>query len=320
MGGVEGQGDIMKRIILAGVLLISAHFSFAEDVPLITNESLKKYDIVPGVVREKPAQVKSAPDGNGTVPDTSTSANLPLAVGKFTEWRGGEEFGREMAKQWTDGYYPVIVEGRNHQGRSEFRAVVKPFPKRVWWFYWWYDQLQSSYEEHREKLTAEGFSEIHLQVFTGQEGMRKYQTCWIKYGSAARAGYDGNGTTHDTSTQFKNNGNGTVTDIVTQFMWQQIDDGIERNWDQATSYCENLNLGGHGGWRLPTTEELKTIIDTTRQKPSIDTTYFPNTKSADYWTCATNGKVMSNAWVIGFHNGNMTSDFKTNNYYVRCVR
>lgn len=182
----------MKIIIWAGVLLISAHLAFAEDVPLITNESLKKYDNVPGVMREKPAQVQSAPDRNETEPDTST--------------------------------------------------------------------------------------------------------------------------------QFKNHGNGTVTDNVTQFMWQQIDDGVKRNWAHATSYCENLKLGGHGGWRLPTTEEFKTIIDTTRQNPSIDTTYFPSTKSADYWTCATDGKVRTNAWVIGFYNGRMTSDFKTNNYYVRCVR
>jgi len=114
---------------------------------------------------------------------TSTLAGLPPAEGAFTQWRGGNEFGREIDKYWKDGYYPAIVEGRNHEGRSEFRAVVQPFPKRVWWFYWWYDQLGSSYEEHRKKLTAEGFKEIYLQVFTDREGMRKYQTCWIKYGS-----------------------------------------------------------------------------------------------------------------------------------------
>jgi hypothetical protein len=123
-----------------------------------------------------------------------------------------------------------------------------------------------------------------------------------------------------TSTQFKSNGNGTVTDTVTQFMWQQTDDGIERNWAEATSYCEKLNLGRHGGWRLPTTEEFKTIIDSERENPAIDQTYFPSTKSAYYWTCATNGKDKSNAWVIGFQNGHMTSDYKTNKYYVRCVR
>jgi hypothetical protein len=103
--------------------------------------------------------------------------------GIFTPWRVGKEFGREMDQNWKDGFYPAIVEGRNHEGRSEFRAVLRLFPKRVWWFYWWYDQRGSSYEEHRNKMTAEGFKEIHVQVFTDREGVRKYQTCWIKYGS-----------------------------------------------------------------------------------------------------------------------------------------
>lgn len=253
----------------------------------------------------------------GTPPGESTTllADLPPVEGVFSQWKGADEFGREIDNYWKDGYYPSIVEGRNFNGQSQFRAVVQPFPKTAWWFYWWYDQVRSSYEEHRQKLIAEGFKEIHVQVFTDHDGMRKYQTCWIKLPAP-----DKTGTVFDTSTQFKINKNGTVTDTVTQFMWQQVDDGIERNWAQATSYCENLNLGEHGGWRLPTTEQLKTIIDTTRENPSIDTTYFPNAKSACYWSCAMDGKVRSNAWVIDFHNGYMTSDFKTNKYYVRCVR
>jgi len=32
-------------------------------------------------------------------------------------------------------------------------------------------------------MTAEGFKEIHVQAFRDHEGMKRYQTCWIKYGS-----------------------------------------------------------------------------------------------------------------------------------------
>lgn len=169
------------------------------------------------------------------------------------------------------------------------------------------------------------FSQLALAEdvpFITNESLKKYEQPQAQREEPAKdhSASDGDETAPDATSQFKNNRNGTVTDIVTQFMWQQLDDGIERNWAEATSYCENLNLGGHGGWRLPTTEEFKTIIDGARQNPSIDTTYFPNTKSAYYWTCATNGKVRSNAWVIGFQNGRMTSDFKTNKYFVRCMR
>jgi len=99
-----------------------------------------------------------------------------------------EAFGREMDKYWKKSYYPAKIEGRNFEGRSEFRAVLQPFPKRVWWFYWWYDQSVSNYEEHRKKLSSEGFKEIHVQEFIDHEGIRRYQTCWIKYGYSANNG------------------------------------------------------------------------------------------------------------------------------------
>ena len=111
------------------------------------------------------------------------SAESAPTENRFTAWREAVEFGREMDLYWKDGYYPAVVEGRNHDGRSEFRAALEPFPKKVWWFYWWYDQQRPSYEEHRKKLTSDGFKEIHVQEFTDRDGMRKYQTCWIKYGS-----------------------------------------------------------------------------------------------------------------------------------------
>lgn len=112
-----------------------------------------------------------------------TSSGLVVQEGVFTSWREGGEFGKEMDKYWKDGYYPATVEGRNYAGQSQFRALLQAFPKRVWWFYWWYGQARSSYEEHKKRMTAEGFKEINLQVFTDSDGSQKYQTCWIKYGS-----------------------------------------------------------------------------------------------------------------------------------------
>jgi len=65
---------------------------------------------------------------------------------------------------------------------NEYRALVQPFPKKGFWFSWWYGQLRSQYEEHRKRMTADGYREISLQIFTDRDGMKRYQTCWIKTG------------------------------------------------------------------------------------------------------------------------------------------
>ena len=102
--------------------------------------------------------------------------------GLLTSWKDAGEFEKEMTEFWKREYYPASVEGRTAGGGSQFRAWVLPFPKKVWWFNWWYNQSASQYEERGKKMIADGFKEIHVQVFTDAQGVRKYQTCWIKYG------------------------------------------------------------------------------------------------------------------------------------------
>ena len=109
-------------------------------------------------------------------------ADLPPSPGSFSPWREEKAFAAEMDRLWKDGYYPSIVEGRAGVSTNEYRAVMQPFPKKVFWFYWWYGQLRSQYEEHRQRMTSEGFREISLQSFTDLDGMRRYQACWLKYG------------------------------------------------------------------------------------------------------------------------------------------
>lgn len=61
--------------------------------------------------------------------------------------------------------------------------------------------------------------------------------------------------------RYKDNGDGTITDSATGLMWQQSDDGIARDWEEALNYSENLSLAGYDDWKLPNAKELHSIVD-----------------------------------------------------------
>ena len=53
----------------------------------------------------------------------------------------------------------------------------------------------------------------------------------------------------------------TVTDLNSRLIWQRTDDGVQRTWANAVTYCEALALGGFSDWRLPSRHELVSIAD-----------------------------------------------------------
>ena len=42
--------------------------------------------------------------------------------------------------------------------------------------------------------------------------------------------------------------------------WQQSDDGNKYTWTAANTYCQDLELGGHSDWVLPSLEELESLV------------------------------------------------------------
>jgi hypothetical protein len=119
------------------------------------------------------------------------------------------------------------------------------------------------------------------------------------------------------------NGDGTVTDEDTGLMWQQAT-GEEINWEDALLYCESLvlGLGEYDDWRLPTIEELRSIVEYSTASPAIDINYFSVPESSLYWSSTTYAYFPSGAWAIDFINGWAHGNTKTRrtNYYARAVR
>jgi hypothetical protein len=94
------------------------------------------------------------------------------------------------------------------------------------------------------------------------------------------------------SNDFKANGDGTVTDRASGLMWQQVDDGIVRHWQNALKYCAALSLGGRTDWRLPNAKELQGIVaydrsPITTTSAAISAPLKTSTIESYYWTSTT---------------------------------
>jgi hypothetical protein len=113
--------------------------------------------------------------------------------------------------------------------------------------------------------------------------------------------------------------NATVIDYKTGLIWQQADDALKRVWGNASLYCAELVLGGYEDWRLPSVDELETIVDYARFRPAIDPVF--SCLSDVYWSSSNGGQFSDAAWGIKFDYGSSGWFWKANYLYsVRCVR
>lgn len=106
---------------------------------------------------------------------------------------------------------------------------------------------------------------------------------------------------------FTTNGSGTVTDAATGLIWQQRDSGTALNWEQALSYCENLDFAGRDDWRLPSAKELQSIVDykrspTATDSAAIDPVFYITQTESYFWTSTTHldGPKPSHAVYVAF--------------------
>lgn len=114
--------------------------------------------------------------------------------------------------------------------------------------------------------------------------------------------------------RFKVLPDGWVRDNLLGIDWGKSNDETI-DFKAAQKYCKKQ------GGRLPTREELITLIDDTRRSPAINTAVFPDTKTDDwYWTGTPLAGSSDDAWVVYFNYGYVLYYNKDLRYYVRPVR
>jgi len=105
-----------------------------------------------------------------------------------------------------------------------------------------------------------------------------------------------------------------VYDTETKLTWEQPPTSLSYSWANAGAYCAQLT---GGPWRLPSMQELQTLVDDSRTNPAIDPTFFPGAPAAFTWTASPYVPTPGNAWY--FYSGFTASALTSTPYHVRCV-
>lgn len=104
-------------------------------------------------------------------------------------------------------------------------------------------------------------------------------------------------------------------------MWQDDSATAEAKmtWHEGMQYCGDLRIGHHEDWRLPTVQELFTLVDFGRREPAAIKA-IRHVRSEDYWTSTTDLSDTDDAWLVFFENGAVDNYAKTRKRHIRCVR
>ncbi|MDK2124282.1 Lcl C-terminal domain-containing protein [Parachitinimonas caeni] len=93
------------------------------------------------------------------------------------------------------------------------------------------------------------------------------------------------------------------------------------NSEQYVSQVNTAGLCGHNDWRLPTPAELRGIANMSQSGSGVsDSVYFPNMQSSFYLTATTSAVSNTNAVIVNFGTGSISSQTKSSTGYVILVR
>jgi hypothetical protein len=119
-----------------------------------------------------------------------------------------------------------------------------------------------------------------------------------------------------------------VLDRETGLVWEQSPEtfpnpSTSQTWINAQSSCNIRIVGGRLGWRVPTLQELASLIDRTQFEPALPSGHpFSNVSFhfTGYWSASTLANDSSNAWRVPFDTGLVGFGAKTVAIHVWCVR
>lgn len=117
--------------------------------------------------------------------------------------------------------------------------------------------------------------------------------------------------------------NAAVLDRETNLVWEKSPDTTTRNWPSALYFCNDRSVGGRKGWRLPTIQELASLVDPNNPggNPDLPPGHpFSNVQSSGYWSATSNARSPGDAWFVYLVDGVVGLSGQGEALYGWCVR
>jgi Leucine-rich repeat (LRR) protein len=121
-----------------------------------------------------------------------------------------------------------------------------------------------------------------------------------------------------------------VRDADNTYMWYDSNpetnkgnSGYFNKGQNTEAFIKTLNaqsFGGFSDWRLPSQQELRSIVNASKYYHTIDTDLFLNAMSAFYWSSTSYADSTGYAWGVRFHYGHGNAHAKDSSSFVRAVR
>jgi len=115
-----------------------------------------------------------------------------------------------------------------------------------------------------------------------------------------------------------------VIDHQTGLIWRRAVEPGKFEWDEAQAHAKRIALRTGLPWRVPTIDELKTLIDEKRKKrndrPVIDTDFFPERATEWFWSSSPYVGNAGYAGDVNFSNGVVGYSNRSSTSAVRLVR
>ncbi|MBB1077631.1 DUF1566 domain-containing protein, partial [Rhodoferax sp. 4810] len=111
---------------------------------------------------------------------------------------------------------------------------------------------------------------------------------------------------------------GTVIDNRTGLMWKTCSEGqtwsgvtcngaaATYNWSGALALTP-VTFADYSDWRLPSANELLSLVENCRSGSAINDELFPNTPNTAFWSSSPFANGTTGAWCVGFDNGSLLS-------------